>query len=75
MKEIVITYCKPCGYLKRAEQAASIINDRFKIKAELIPGKGGIFEITVGGKVVSKKLRTGFPSEEEILAAVLFELS
>ena len=37
----------------------------------MIPSKGGCFELTVGGKLVYSKLKTGeFPKEEEIIAAV-----
>jgi selenoprotein W-related protein len=37
----------------------------------LIPSKGGCFELTVGGKLLYSKLKTGrFPDEEEMLKAV-----
>jgi selenoprotein W-related protein len=38
---------------------------------KLIPGSGGCFELTVDGKLIYSKLKTGkFPDEEAILAAV-----
>ena len=47
---------------------------RFKrrlARVELIPSKGGCFEITVGTKLLYSKLKTGqFPNEEEILQAI-----
>jgi selenoprotein W-related protein len=37
----------------------------------MIPSKGGCFELTVGGKLVYSKLKTGrFPNEEELLSAL-----
>jgi len=37
----------------------------------MIPSKGGCFELTVGGKTLYSKLKTGeFPNEDEIVAAV-----
>lgn len=37
----------------------------------MIPSKGGCFELTVGGKPLYSKLRTGeFPDEDEMIAAV-----
>ncbi|NOU20033.1 MAG: SelT/SelW/SelH family protein [Bacteroidales bacterium] len=74
MKEVIIKYCKPCGYLKRAEKVAELSNE-LKIDPKLISGQGGIFEIAVDGKVVAKSTRSGFPSKDEIVAAVASELS
>jgi selenoprotein W-related protein len=37
----------------------------------MIPSSGGCFELTVGGKKLYSKLKTGsFPDEEDLLAAV-----
>jgi len=37
----------------------------------MIPSSGGCFELTVGGKTLYSKLKTGeFPNEDEIIAAV-----
>jgi len=37
----------------------------------MIPSSGGCFELTVGGKLLYSKLKTGeFPNEDEIVAAV-----
>ena len=47
---------------------------RFKMKIKsfrLIPSKGGCFELTVGGKLVYSKLKTGrFPDEEPLISEV-----
>jgi selenoprotein W-related protein len=38
---------------------------------ELIPSKGGCFELSVGGKLLYSKLETGtFPDEAEMIRAV-----
>ncbi|GIH05133.1 hypothetical protein Rhe02_32000 [Rhizocola hellebori] len=70
MKPVVITYCKPCGYLKRAQSTATALNDKFGVEAELVPGKGGIFQIAVDGEIVAKRTSGGFPKDEEVLQAV-----
>jgi selenoprotein W-related protein len=37
----------------------------------MIPSKGGCFELTVGGKTLYSKLKTGeFPDEQRVLDAV-----
>jgi selenoprotein W-related protein len=37
----------------------------------MIPSSGGCFELTVGGKMLYSKLKTGeFPNEDEMVAAV-----
>jgi selenoprotein W-related protein len=37
----------------------------------MIPSKGGCFELTVGGKTLYSKLKTGtFPDEDELIEAV-----
>lgn len=40
------------------------------LKAELIKGSGGIFEIAVDGVVVAKKALGQFPDEKAIVDAV-----
>ncbi|MGY4424921.1 putative Rdx family selenoprotein [Bradyrhizobium sp. JR6.1] len=44
MTDLSIIYCRPCGYEKRAREAAALLRDRLGLDAELVPGKGGIFE-------------------------------
>jgi len=67
---IQITYCKPCGYRARAQRVADALRDQLGVQVELVAGKGGIFEIAVDGKMVARRRRDGFPSEDEIVAAV-----
>jgi len=70
MESVSIVYCKPCGYLKRAADAAAALEKKFGVTAELVPGKGGIFEVRVGDKVVAKRVQGHFPDTAEIVAAV-----
>jgi selenoprotein W-related protein len=70
MPNVSITYCKPCGYLRRAEDAAAELQKQLGIAATLVPGKGGIFEVQVDGNVVAKKRLWHFPDAKEIVAAV-----
>ncbi len=70
MKSIVITYCRPCGYLKRAQAAAAGLKGKYGLNATLVPGHGGIFEVSVGGEVVVKRTRSAFPDTETIVRVV-----
>ena len=40
------------------------------MKPQLIKGSNGIYEVAVGGRVVSSKDRSGFPTEDQVVAAV-----
>jgi selenoprotein W-related protein len=47
---------------------ADELRKAFKVKATLIPGSGGAFEVTVDDKLVFSKLQTGrFPEPGEIV--------
>ena len=70
MPDVSITYCKPCGYLGRAEDAAAELKRELGVDATLIPGKGGIFQVEVDGKIVAKKKLFHFPDVKEIVTAV-----
>ncbi|UGT43369.1 Rdx family protein [Nocardia yamanashiensis] len=70
MSEVVITYCKPCGYLKHARAAAEALDSRLGIEPVLTPGSGGVYRVTVDGAVVAAKSRQGFPSPDQIVTAV-----
>ncbi len=54
---------------------ASSISDKYKSKIEgeidLSPSSGGAFEVSVDGKLVYSKLKTGrFPDEKELLETI-----
>lgn len=70
MKSISIIYCKPCGYEKRAVAAAAAVKKSLELPVDLVPGKGGIFEVRVGDEVVAKRSAGHFPGEAEIVKAV-----
>ena len=75
MTDVSIIYCKPCGYEKRAADAAAELRKRLDVTAKLVPGTGGIFEVQVDGKVVAKRAKGHFPDAAEITAAVAAALS
>lgn len=70
MTDISIIYCKPCGYERRAADAAAALQRDLNVAAKLVPGSGGIFEIKVGDKVVASKASGRFPEHADIVAAV-----
>jgi len=70
MKEVTITYCVPCGYLKRAMQTAELLKEEIDLEATLIPGTGGVFRVETGGEVIAQRTREHFPTTEEILELV-----
>lgn len=70
MRNVSITYCRPCGYEKRAKEAAALLRERLGVDATLIPGKGGIFEVRLGDQVVARRVKGHFPDAAEIVAAV-----
>lgn len=67
--QVKITYCLPCGYLKRATAVAEALQEKLNIKAELIPGSGGIFKVEVGSETVAKRAVGYFPSPDEVVTA------
>jgi len=72
---ITITYCKPCGYVTRAARIQHVLHERLGLESELIPGKGGIFEVKWGDEVIAKKAARHFPDEEEVVNAVAAQLT
>ncbi|MCP1973321.1 Rdx family protein [Bradyrhizobium elkanii] len=71
MRNVSITFCRPCGYEKRAKEAAALLRERLGVDATLIPGKGGIFEVKLGDEVVARRAKGHFPDAAEIVAAVM----
>lgn len=69
-KAVEIVYCRPCGYERRAKEAASALRKAFAINAKLVPGTGGVFEVRVDDAVVVKRSLAHFPDTKEIIAAV-----
>jgi len=47
-----------------------LFEQKYGAEVELVPGVGGVFEITVDGQLKFSKKQTGrFPTDEEIIAA------
>lgn len=55
MSDVSIIYCRPCGYEKRAKDAAAGLRGRLAVEARLVPGTGGIFAVRVGEETVAKR--------------------
>ena len=65
--EVSIEYCTSWGYLNQALSLRETIEKRFGIKAELIKGTGGVFEVTLNNSLIfSKKELCRFPDDNEI---------
>ena len=62
-----IEYCTMWGYLDKALSLRETIEKRFGIKAELIKGTGGVFEVTFNNSLIFSKKELGrFPDDNEI---------
>ena len=71
--KISIQYCTSWGYLNQALSLRESLERQFGIKAELIKGTGGVFEVSMYNenrdarhKLFSKKELGRFPDENEI---------
>ena len=53
---------------------AATLKDKYKEKLEnvdLVPSSGGAFEVSLDGKLIYSKLKTGrFPEDEEITSSI-----
>ena len=47
-----------------------MLREELGVEPRLVRGSGGIFTVAVDGEVVAQKTWRGFPTEEEIVAAV-----
>ena len=68
--KIRIEYCTPCGFLALAiglaEQILGAYKDQVK-SLEIMPGSGGIFDVSLNGEVIySRSLTSQFPTWEDI---------
>ena len=65
--KISITYCTSWGYLNQALSLRESIERQFGVKAELIKGMGGVFEVSINDILLfSKKELNRFPNENEV---------
>ena len=70
MSDVTIVYCRPCGYEKRAKDAAVALRRHLGLEPDLVPGKGGIFQVKLGDRIVASRSKGHFPGPDEIVAAV-----
>ena len=70
MSTVAITYCRPCGYEKRARAAAEALHASLGIEPTIIAGSGGIFEVKVDGVVVCRRTPDLFPDTKDVVVAV-----
>ena len=65
--KISIQYCTSWGYLNQALSLRESLERQFGVKAELVKGMGGVFEISVNDNLLfSKKELNRFPNENEV---------
>ena len=53
---------------------AAELKKTMDLNVELIRGRGGVFKVRVGEEIVAQKTMQGFPSPEEVVAAVRLSL-
>jgi selenoprotein W-related protein len=70
MSDVTIVYCRPCGYEKRAKEAAAALRRQLALEADLVAGKGGVFQVKLGDRIVASRSKGHFPGTDEIVAAV-----
>ena len=70
MSDVTIIYCRPCGYEKRAKEVAVALRRQLALEADLVAGKGGIFQVKLGDKIVASRSKGHIPGADEIVAAV-----
>ncbi|TFV40072.1 SelT/SelW/SelH family protein [Bradyrhizobium frederickii] len=70
MSEVTIIYCRPCGYEKRAKEVAAALRRQLGLDADLVPGKGGIFQVKLGDRIVASRSKGHFLDGDDIVAAV-----
>ena len=71
--KVSIEYCTSWGYLNQALSLRESIERQFGIKAELVKGTGGVFEVSIYNeyrdvehKLFSKKELGRFPDKNEV---------
>ncbi|WP_281647360.1 SelT/SelW/SelH family protein [Parendozoicomonas sp. Alg238-R29] len=67
---ITITYCTGCNWLLRAGWMAQELLQTFSTdlgEVRLVPGSGGVFQVTVNGdQIWERKTDGGFPDAREL---------
>lgn len=70
MPQVSIVYCKPCGYLKKAQAVASALERELGITAVLEAGRAGAFEARIEGVPVIQRRRDYLPGPADVVRAV-----
>ncbi len=66
--KIVIHYCTEWNYKPQAASLADELKDAFGVKAELVPGHSGIFDVIVDDNLVFSNSQAGrFPEPGEVV--------
>jgi len=69
-----ITYCTQCNWLLRSAWMASEVLSTFALEmgeVTLVPGTGGIFEVTLDGELIWERKRDGgFPDVKQLKSLV-----
>ena len=69
--EIKIRYCLLWNYKPRAARLADELNNAFDVKAKLMPGWIGTFDVIVDGRLVFSKSKAGrLPASGEVISLV-----
>ena len=71
MSDVTIIYCRPCGYAKHTREAAAALRRQLALEPDLVPGKGGVFQVKLGERIVASRSKGHFPGSDEIVAAVI----
>ncbi len=75
---IRIAYCVQWNYLPKAQVVASEIRGKWLLEAnvELVEGSVGVFDVTMGEKILfSKNIERRFPNEGELIDLINNELN
>ncbi len=57
--------------MPKAASLATAIEKELKVKPELIPGAGGVFDVQVDGRLIFSKHDQGrFPEHDEVLSLI-----
>ena len=76
---VVITYCRQCQWLLRAAWMAQELLTTFGAElgeVAIVPGSGGIFEVTLGGEVIaSNRDHAPMPDPADVKRAIRDEIA
>lgn len=70
--KLTVEFCLMCNYAPKAKELATMLLNHFRGKIdvmELIPSKGGAFEIKANDRLVYSKFESKqFPNETDLIA-------